>query len=61
MSKKESGIKVVNENKKTWTLKNEKVNISLNFTLRVDVKTELLAFAELLEAALAEVKKEISL
>lgn len=37
-----------------------KGNVSLNFTLRVDIKTELKDFKECLEAALADVSKELS-
>lgn len=34
--------------------------VQLNFTLRVDVKDELDAFAQLLETALADVREEIA-
>lgn len=35
-------------------------DVSLAFTLRVDLKSELIAFQELLETALAEVSAEIA-
>lgn len=37
----------------------EKDGVTLKFALRTDVKRELSAFAELLEAALVEVKEDI--
>lgn len=43
--------------RKTFNYK--KANVNLDFTLRVDIKQELKDFLECLEAATADVKKEI--
>ena len=46
-----------NKEQKTWSL--QKGDISLSFTLRVDIKEDMKTFIELLESATESVKEEL--
>ena len=50
-------LQTSNETKKTFNF--SKGNVSLSFTLRVDIKTELNDFLELLKASQLEVENQL--
>lgn len=52
--------KVVHDHSVTKSFKYEKDGVTLVFGLRVDIKSQLKAFEELLVEALAEVREEIT-
>ena len=54
---KKKQLQTSNETKKTFNF--SKGSVSLNFTLRVDIKTELKDFLELLKASQLEIENQL--
>jgi hypothetical protein len=57
-SKNKNVLQSTNTESKTWNF--SKGNVQLNFSLRVDIKEEMKAFAELLATAKVAVEDELS-